>query len=121
MHDGKPLWQIGTLDRTAKEFRHGDEYRQWGLWMKYPQEFPNDVNFIIGKSRERADLRLEFDNAMIRAGIHGQYTEEDVPFDAALLKLGENKITLEQHRGGNNLFNVMYDCVRLELDEDGAL
>src|SRR5581483_10351895 len=135
VHFGKQLWQIGTPDRTAKEFRHGDEYRQWGLWLKYPQEFPNDVNFVIGKSNERtdwnyaqvnvqkdgewkgtswnisfdmknapktgtatlrlaiaaahrallrvlvndqqvADLRLDLDNAMIRAGIHGQYSEE---------------------------------------------
>jgi rhamnogalacturonan endolyase len=49
-HFGHTVWQIGTPDRTAREFRHGDHYWQWGLYFDYPKEFPNDVNFIIGKS-----------------------------------------------------------------------
>ncbi len=173
---GKQLWQIGTPDRTAGEFRHGDDYRQWGLWQKYPQDFPNGVNFVIGKSKERNDwnyaqvnvqqdgkwvgtkwnilfnlaeapkagtatLRIAFasthnaklavfvndqpidrlstgmDNAMIRAGIHGQYSGQDVVFDAALLKSGTNTIALEQSAGGNVQKSVMYDCLRLELDD----
>jgi rhamnogalacturonan endolyase len=175
LRHGRQLWQIGTPDRTAKEFRHGDEYRQWGLWLKYPDEFPDDVNFVIGKSQESKDwnyskvtvrkngeyvgtkwnisfdlaeplkpgvatLRIAFaaaknaavrvfvngrqvgdsgvfgnDNAMARAGIHGQYSEWDVKFDAALLKPETNKITLEQREGGSPWKNVMYDCLRLEL------
>jgi rhamnogalacturonan endolyase len=68
---------------------------------------------VLVNGQQVADLHLDLDNAMI----HGQYAEEDVAFDAALLKAGANTVALEQHRGGNNLFNVMYDCVRLELDE----
>jgi len=172
---GKQLWQIGTPDRTAKEFRHGDDYREWGLWNKFPEDFPNGVNFVIGQSNERTDwnyaqvnlqkngqwvgttwnilfdmpsapapgaaiLRLAFaasqnarlttyvngtavdrlhtasDSTMIRSGIHGQYFEHDIVFDAALLKPGRNTIALEQSAGGNALKCVMYDCVRLELD-----
>jgi rhamnogalacturonan endolyase len=172
---GRQMWQIGTPDRTAKEFRHGDDYRQWGLWQKFPIDFPNGVNFVIGQSHERTDwnyaqvnvlqngqwvgttwnilfdtpkppgpgtatLRLALagaqnavvqitvngqhvgrfrtaaDNAMIRAGIHGQYSEEDIPFDAAILKPGRNDIGLSQTAAGNAQKNVMYDCVRLELD-----
>lgn len=178
LRHGRQLWQIGTPDRTAREFRHGDDYRRWGLWLKYPGEFPNGVNFIIGKSMERTDwnyaqvnvqkdggwvgttwnilfempasvtagtatLRLAYasthnaaltvslngvqigrfrtaaDNAMIRAGIHGQYSEEDISFDASLLKQGSNTISLEQSAGGNVQKCVMYDCIRLELDESG--
>ena len=37
-------------DRSAAEFRHGDHYWQWGLYNLYPQEFPNGVNFVVGKS-----------------------------------------------------------------------
>jgi rhamnogalacturonan endolyase len=174
---GRQLWQIGTSDRTAKEFRHGDDYRQWGLWLKYPEEFPNGVNFIIGKSRERTDwnfaqvnvekdgrwvgtrwniqfdlpaapklgqatLRLAIaaaqnpvlgvlingkqvaqlrgigeDNAMMRAGIHGQYAERDVTFDTSLLKPGTNTITLDQRGDGSHQKNIMYDCIRLEMPE----
>lgn len=52
---GRTLWQIGVPDRTAREFRHGDHYWQWGLYFQYPQEFPNDVNYIIGRSDWRKD------------------------------------------------------------------
>jgi rhamnogalacturonan endolyase len=172
---GRQMWQIGTPDRTAKEFRHGDDYRQWGLWQKFPIDFPNGVNFIIGQSHEATDwnyaqvnvqkngqwvgttwnilfdtpkpppsgtatLRLAIaaaqnavvvitvngqnvgrfrtgaDNAMIRAGIHGQYSEEDIPFNATLLKPGRNIIGLSQTAAGNAQKSIMYDCVRLEMD-----
>ncbi len=52
---GKILWRIGAPDRTSQEFRHGDEPRQYGRWLKYADDFPNDVAFLIGKSRERTD------------------------------------------------------------------
>jgi rhamnogalacturonan endolyase len=54
-HFGHTVWQIGVPNRTAREFRHGDHYWQWGLYFDYPKEFPNDVNFIIGKSDLRKD------------------------------------------------------------------
>lgn len=47
---GKTVWEIGIPDRSAAEFRHGDEYWNWGLYYQYPKDFPNDVNFVIGKS-----------------------------------------------------------------------
>ncbi len=52
---GRTLWQIGEPDRTAREFRHGDNYWHWGLYFQYPQEFPKDVNYIIGRSNPRKD------------------------------------------------------------------
>lgn len=47
---GKTLWEIGIPDRSAAEFRHGNDYWHWGLYMLYPKEFPEDVNYYIGKS-----------------------------------------------------------------------
>jgi rhamnogalacturonan endolyase len=47
---GRQVWEIGKPDRSAAEFRHGDHYWRWGLYNQYPQEFPHDVNFVIGKS-----------------------------------------------------------------------
>jgi rhamnogalacturonan endolyase len=52
---GRTLWEIGIPDRTAREFRHGDHFWQWGLYYDYPKEFPHDVNFIIGQSDWRRD------------------------------------------------------------------
>ena len=52
---GRTLWQIGLADRTAAEFRHGDDYWQHGLPAKYAEEFPRDVRYIIGTSDPRRD------------------------------------------------------------------
>ncbi|MBP7950041.1 MAG: hypothetical protein KA004_10325 [Verrucomicrobiales bacterium] len=52
---GRQVWEIGVPDRTAREFRHGDHFWQWGLFQKYPAEFPDDVCFVIGKSDPRKD------------------------------------------------------------------
>lgn len=52
---GRQLWEIGVPNRSAEEFRHGDHYWQWGLYNLYPDEFPNDVDFVIGKSDYRRD------------------------------------------------------------------
>ncbi|CAE6415670.1 unnamed protein product [Rhizoctonia solani] len=63
---GKELWRIGTPDKTAGEFRHGfigdpsrplhpQEYRiYWGQW-DFPTDFPNGINYTIGKSDPSRD------------------------------------------------------------------
>jgi rhamnogalacturonan endolyase len=55
VRQGRQLWEIGIPNRSAEEFRHGDHYWHWGLYLKYAQEFPSDVNFIVGKSDWRKD------------------------------------------------------------------
>jgi rhamnogalacturonan endolyase len=176
---GRQLWEIGVPDRSAAEFRHGDHYWQWGLYYKYPEEFPHDVNFVIGKSdwrkdwnycqppriegdrvrpttwavtfdlpeapRGRATLRLAFAGSrgrggirvsvndrpagetgplpdtgvMHRDGIRGYWFERDVAFDAALLKAGSNVLRLTNPaRAWTD--GVLYDYLRLELDEKAA-
>ncbi|MGD0090080.1 MAG: polysaccharide lyase family protein [Planctomycetota bacterium] len=52
---GNTLWQIGVADRSAREFKGGDNCRHYGNFLRYPQEFPDDVTFVIGKSKESAD------------------------------------------------------------------
>jgi rhamnogalacturonan endolyase len=49
------IWQIGVPDRSAGEFRHGRDRRQFGLWNLYPVDFPHDIDFVIGKSRPNKD------------------------------------------------------------------
>ncbi|MDP4292705.1 MAG: polysaccharide lyase family protein, partial [Bacteroidota bacterium] len=52
------VWEIGIPDRTAKEFKHGKDWwvggvypdLHWAKFMDYNREFPNGVNFVIGKS-----------------------------------------------------------------------
>ncbi|HTY89278.1 MAG TPA: polysaccharide lyase family protein [Candidatus Acidoferrum sp.] len=44
------LWEIGYPDRTAAEFRHGDEYSIPGLWQGFSGEFSNPLLYTVGTS-----------------------------------------------------------------------
>jgi rhamnogalacturonan endolyase len=170
---GRQLWEIGIPNRSAEEFLHGDHYWQWGLYLRYTNDFPNDVNFVIGKSdyrkdwnyaqvprgsregttwsiffalpeapRGRATLRMGIAGISVRSGIdvsvnskpvggtgpmqdtatvrrdgiRGYWSERNVVFDAGLLKPGTNVLQLSIP-GGNPFSGVLYDYLRLELDE----
>ena len=52
---GTVLWQLGTFDRKAGEFRNGDDARGYQMFARYPDQFPNDVDFTIGKSDPTKD------------------------------------------------------------------
>ncbi|HTR40126.1 MAG TPA: polysaccharide lyase family protein [Pseudomonadales bacterium] len=56
---GKQLWDIGIPNRNAGEFLKGDDYYHWGWYLQYPKLFPNDVNYIIGKSDFHKDWFFE--------------------------------------------------------------
>src|SRR6266700_1066146 len=57
------VWEIGVPDRSAAEFRHGTDWwtsnifpnPNWGKFMDYTNEFPNNVNFTIGQSNPATD------------------------------------------------------------------
>jgi rhamnogalacturonan endolyase len=54
-HFGQQIWQIGTPNRSAKEFYKGDDHWHWGMYIEYAKYFPDDVNFTIGKSDPAKD------------------------------------------------------------------
>jgi len=54
-HFGRQIWQIGTPNRSAKEFLKGDDHWHWGMYIEYAKLFPNDVNFTVGKSDPAKD------------------------------------------------------------------
>ena len=76
MRHGRQLWEIGIPNRSGEEFRHGDHYWQWGLYNLYPAEFPNDVNFTIGKS----DVHKDWNYAQVPRG-DGKPTTWSINFD----------------------------------------
>ncbi|XP_011098532.1 uncharacterized protein LOC105177174 [Sesamum indicum] len=69
--DGPTLWEIGITDRSASEYfvpdpnpkyvnklyiNHPDRFRQYGLWEKYSELYPNDdLVYTVGKSDYRKD------------------------------------------------------------------
>jgi rhamnogalacturonan endolyase len=55
-HAGRTVaWEIGIPDRTAREFRHGDDYFQPYLWDIYPKEFSNPLIYTVGTSNPARD------------------------------------------------------------------
>ncbi len=52
---GQTLWQIGTADRLAFEFKNGANYRHFENFVNYLKDFPNDVTFVVGQSQESRD------------------------------------------------------------------
>jgi rhamnogalacturonan endolyase len=57
--NGRQLWDIGIANRDGSEFLDGRDYFHWGMYLKYAQLFPNDVNFTVGKSDYRKDWYFE--------------------------------------------------------------
>jgi rhamnogalacturonan endolyase len=55
VHHGRTLWQIGTFDRTAAEFRNGESARDFEMFKRYPKDFPEDVTFTVGASDPARD------------------------------------------------------------------
>ena len=47
---GQGVWQIGTFDRTAGEFKHGNEYNNWVSTFNYSKDFPNGVNYTVNSA-----------------------------------------------------------------------
>jgi len=56
---GKQLWEIGIPNRNGSEFLDGDDFFHDGMQIRYAKKFPNDVNFVIGKSDYKTDWYYE--------------------------------------------------------------
>ena len=65
---GPTVFEIGYPDRTAKKFRHGDDWwvgdigpsptnpmPVWSKFLEYPFDFPSGPNYIVGQSRWSTD------------------------------------------------------------------
>jgi rhamnogalacturonan endolyase len=49
-------WEIGEPDRSAAEFKHGNDYFKPYLWEVYPTELPNPLIYNIGTSSPATDF-----------------------------------------------------------------
>lgn len=120
---GRQLWEIGTPNRTAEEFRHGDDYFHWGLYTLYPKEFPNDVDFTIGKSDFHKDWnyaempRLTQDNG--KGGGATTATTWTIHFD--LPSAPKGKAILRLAIAGNSARNVAVSVNDQPAGETGQL
>ncbi len=96
---GRLAWEIGVPDRTAREFRHGDDYFEPFLWEKFTQEFPNPLVYIIGQSTPARDWNYAHTSYRTVAPAAGTVSPEDwnwqVRFELADLPArGEATLTI---------------------------
>ena len=55
-HPGTSIaWEIGTPDRSAKEFKHGNDYFEPYLWKTYCAELPSPLEYTVGSSNPATD------------------------------------------------------------------
>jgi rhamnogalacturonan endolyase len=138
---GKTLWQLGVFDRTAGEFRNGDDARGYQMFARYPQQFPHDVDFTIGKNDPKTDWnyaqwswyaqnpvwRLRFDalaqtgQATLTIGVasaqpaHGRLTDVQVALNGHQIGvIALPKTGTAGYRGGNQ--DSPYNVVRFTFD-----
>ncbi|MCK9794000.1 polysaccharide lyase family protein [Isoptericola sp. 4D.3] len=50
---GRTVFQLGTPTRTSGEFRHGRDFRQYGLFERFHEDFPDGVTYTVGSSTPR--------------------------------------------------------------------
>ena len=112
MHRGRTLWQIGTFDRTAAEFRNGNDARQFEMFKRYPTDFPQDVTFTI----DRSDPAKDWNYA--QWATYATKPVWTVRFDLPAAAAGEAALTIgfasaQPPRGGRR--------TRLEVKVNGTL
>lgn len=52
---GKQLWEIGASDRSAAEFAGSEKFWHPGAALRFPEQFPDEVTFEIGRSDPATD------------------------------------------------------------------
>lgn len=115
---GRKVWQIGTFDRTAGEYKHGEKFHDghsWGMWLDYPTDFPNDVSFIIGMSNERHDWN--YTQMAVDLG-NGQYHLPvwNVHFDLDVIPKGQATLSVGIAASRNGALEVKVNGVQVEYD-----
>lgn len=122
---GPTLWEIGIPDRSAAEFRNGDQYWHWGNYLKFKTDFPNGVDYVVGKSDWRKDwhicqpLDLSADGEVL-----GDSTWR-VRFPLAKVPAGGTRLRVSfcGSRAGSRLDLILNETkiVSLNLPEDGTM
>lgn len=79
-----------------------------------------ELSVVVNDQTVGAVANLFYNATINRDGIGGFWSEHDVSFEASAMKAGENvmKLTIP---GGGLTSGIMYDYLRLELDDSGTL
>jgi len=92
-HPGASIaWEIGTPDRTAREFRHGNDYFEPFLWNSFVAELPNPLVYTVGVSNPATDWNYVHTSLPVTAGAATTYVAWDwkVNFELPALPVSGN-------------------------------
>ena len=90
--EGQLVWQIGKPDGGAMEFRNGNNYHMWDNFLRYGENFPDDVHYTIGKSKVDKDWNYMQPACAIRGG--NKPTTWTVDFDLKDLPANQGKLSI---------------------------
>lgn len=100
--EGKLIWQIGTPDGGAEEFKNGNNYHMWNNCLRYAGDFPNDVHYTVGKSDWSKDWNyMQPGTPRVEGGGENKLTTWTIDFD--LDELPANKGVLTIMCGGRSV------------------
>ena len=114
MRLGATVFELGTPNRKSDEFRHGEDYWApgtppklgfptpvWGGQMEFPLDFPDGMNYTVGKSQWTKDWNYVLPAAADAAGNYQPCTGT-ITFDLAKAPAGGAMASLYLALAGND-------------------
>ena len=126
---GATVFELGTPNRKSAEFRHGEDYwvpgtppklgfptPVWGGQMEFPLDFPNGMNYTVGKSQWNRDWNYVLPAAADAAGKYQPCTGT-ISFDLAKLPANGTMASLYIALAGNDGDKVIVSVNGTNLGE----
>ena len=111
---GATVFELGVPNRKSDEFRHGDDYWNpgtppklgyptpvWGGQMEFPLDFPDGMNYTVGKSQWTKDWNYVLPAAADPGGLYQSCTGT-ITFDLAQTPAKEAKASIYLACAGND-------------------
>ncbi|MFD5213634.1 polysaccharide lyase family protein [Microbacterium sp. NPDC058345] len=74
---GETIFQIGSPTRDSREFRNGRDFRQYGLFHTYRDQFPDGVTYVVGESSDEDWNYLHYQRSYEVSAPEGSVVPED--------------------------------------------
>ena len=129
---GATVFELGTPNRKSDEFRHGEDYWDpgtppklgfptpvWGGQMEFPLDFPDGMNYTVGKSQWTKDWNYVLPAAADAAGNYQPCTGT-ITFDLAKVPEGGAMASLHLALAGNDGDKVIVSVNGKNLGDDDA-
>ena len=118
--NGHLLWQLGEPNRTVTEFKNGGNFHQWDTYLRYRPDFPEGMNFKIGKSDPKKDWNylqpaiIQGEKEPTSAGISFDF-DHSIPGDPLLtIVAGGRSVSMEILINGKKIGNLKIARIGLQ-------